>query len=75
MRLAAAQETKWSVMRPSQLDRLRADMAQLEAELGSLRGAGALEPDAQRRLGEIERALPTLQEEVQRLALAAKPGS
>jgi len=50
-------------------------MAQLEAELGSLRGDGKLEPDAQRRLGEIERALPTLQEEVQRLALAAKPGS
>ena len=45
-------------MRQSQIERLRADIQQLEAELGSLGNRPNLDPEAERRLEEIQHALP-----------------
>lgn len=62
-------------MRPSPIAQLRADVEELEVELTSLNARTKLDANAQRRLGEIQEALPRLRSEVQRLLQAAKPGA
>ena len=62
-------------MGSSQTDQLTGQIDQLEAELALLAGSERLKPDAERRVAEIEGTLPRLREEVQRILVAAKPGS